>query len=74
MELNIKDLRKQHNLTQEQLAEKAGVSRLTIINLETGKVDNVSGKTLKSLSDALGCTIDDLPIVSRNFWLEIKLF
>ncbi|MCI6754222.1 helix-turn-helix transcriptional regulator [Galactobacillus timonensis] len=60
MELNIKDLRKQHNLTQEQLAEKAGVSRLTIINLETGKVDNVSGKTLKSLSDALGCTIDDL--------------
>jgi len=60
MELNIKDLRKQHNLTQEQLAEKAGLSRLTIINLETGKVDNVSGKTLKSLSDALGCTIDDL--------------
>lgn len=60
MELNIRDLRKQHNLTQEQLAEKAGLSRLTIINLETGKVDNVSGKTLKSLSDALGCTIDDL--------------
>lgn len=30
-------LRKRHDLTQEQLAEKLGMSRITIQNLEAGK-------------------------------------
>jgi transcriptional regulator with XRE-family HTH domain len=33
----VKMLRDRENLTQEQLAEKLGLSRLTIQNLESGK-------------------------------------
>lgn len=33
----IKDLRKKNNMTQEELATSCGVSRQTIISLESGK-------------------------------------
>lgn len=33
----IKDLRKQSNMTQEELAKACGVSRQTIISLENGR-------------------------------------
>ena len=33
----IKDLRKQNNMTQEELAKACGVSRQTIISLENGR-------------------------------------
>jgi len=33
----IKELRARHNLTQEQLAQKVGVRRETIVFLEQGK-------------------------------------
>lgn len=35
----IKELRKTHELTQEELAALVGVSRQTIISLEKGKFD-----------------------------------
>ncbi len=34
---NVRQLRKQHNLRQEDLAEKAGVTRQTIIAIENCK-------------------------------------
>lgn len=34
---NIKDLRQENNLTQEELANKVGVRRETIVFLEQGK-------------------------------------
>ncbi len=37
MKNNIKVLRTQHQLTQQQLAEKVGVRRETIVFLEMGK-------------------------------------
>ncbi len=37
MKNNIKVLRSQHQLTQQQLAEKVGVRRETIVFLEMGK-------------------------------------
>ncbi|MCM2674915.1 helix-turn-helix transcriptional regulator [Alkalicoccobacillus plakortidis] len=37
MENSIKELRKQHHLSQEALAQKLGVSRQTIISIEKGK-------------------------------------
>lgn len=37
MENKVKDLRDQFDLTQQDLAEKVGVSRQTIISLENGK-------------------------------------
>ena len=37
MQNKIKELRAKHNLTQQQLAEKVGVRRETIVFLEMGK-------------------------------------
>ncbi|MDN4492246.1 helix-turn-helix transcriptional regulator [Ureibacillus aquaedulcis] len=37
MQNRIKDLRQQHDLTQDELAEKLEVSRQTIISLEKGR-------------------------------------
>lgn len=37
MKTRIKELRAKHNLTQEELAEKVGVRRETILYLEQGK-------------------------------------
>ena len=51
-----RDLR---SLTQVALAEKAGVSRVTIAEIETGRKKG-SIATLRALADALGVTLDDL--------------
>ncbi|MCK9351192.1 MAG: helix-turn-helix transcriptional regulator [Candidatus Paceibacterota bacterium] len=37
MKTNISELRKKFGITQEELAEKAGVTRQTIISLEAGR-------------------------------------
>ncbi len=42
----IKLLRKDKNLTQEELATKCGVSRVTLGKLERGEFGNVSVRTL----------------------------
>lgn len=34
---NVKIIRLKHNITQDELALKSGVSRLTVVNLERGK-------------------------------------
>jgi DNA-binding XRE family transcriptional regulator len=45
-------------LTQAQLAEKAGVQRTTIVNLEKGS--EAFPTTVRKLADALGCAPRDL--------------
>jgi len=37
MDNKIQDLRKQHKMTQEELADLCGVTRQTIISLENGR-------------------------------------
>ncbi len=37
METKIKELRKQHKLSQEELADAVGTTRQTITSIETGK-------------------------------------
>lgn len=37
MKTSIQELRKQHKITQEELAAAVGVSRQTIISIENGK-------------------------------------
>ena len=60
MGYKIKKLREEARLTQEQLAEKAGVSRVTIALLES-KDDHVSTtRTLVKIAGALGTTVDAL--------------
>lgn len=49
---DIRDARKDQDLTQEELAERAGVSRPTIARVETG--GNISTGTLEKVAKALG--------------------
>lgn len=56
---NLINLRKLHNMTQEELAEKINVSRQSIAKWESG--DTVPDlEKCKSLSDIFGVSLDDL--------------
>ena len=52
MAAKIKALRERRGLTQEQLAEKAGVGRSHLARLETGKQDPTLS-TLEKIASAL---------------------
>lgn len=57
--LRVRQERKSHGWTLDQLAQAAGVSRRLIINVEQGTT-NPSVGTLLRLSDALGCGLPAL--------------
>ena len=54
---NIKELRKFRNLTQQQLADEAGVRLATISDIESGKA-NFQFNTLVRIATALNCYLD----------------
>ena len=60
MGINIKERREELKMTQEELANKSGVSRQTISSLETGKYDNVLVSTLAAIAAALDTTVDKI--------------
>ena len=49
----LKKYRIKAGLTQEQLAEKSGISRVTIANIERGGLAFVKSSTVIKLADAL---------------------
>ena len=55
----MKELREKHHLTQEQLAQKVGVRRETILFLEKGKY-NPSLKLAYDIAKVLDSTIEDV--------------
>ncbi len=56
---NLTDLRKYNNYSQEELAEKIGVSRQTLSKYETGEsLPDI--KICKLLADAFEVSVDDL--------------
>jgi transcriptional regulator with XRE-family HTH domain len=55
----LKDVRQRKALTQQQLADRAGVNRVTIARIETGK-DEPFPTTLRKVADALGVEPEDL--------------
>jgi transcriptional regulator with XRE-family HTH domain len=57
---NIKKLRKKHKLSQEDLAQKAGITYSTLIKIESGANNNPTVKTIKQIASALNVTIDSL--------------
>lgn len=56
----IRDARKEIKLTQAQLAEKIGVSRVCIMTIENSDDPNMTVKTAKALSRVLGKSLDYL--------------
>ena len=57
----IKTLRKEKNLSQEELAKKSGISRATLSKLENGNLTKISIATLDRVLGVLGFTIDVKP-------------
>lgn len=56
---NLQELRKIHNLSQEELADMIGVSRQTLSKYETGEsLPDI--EKCKLLADVFGVSIDDL--------------
>jgi transcriptional regulator with XRE-family HTH domain len=55
----IRDWRKRNNLTQEQLASRAGVSQ-TMISKYENKEEIPSLRNLKKIATVFNCPIDDL--------------
>lgn len=57
--VRLREWRERRFLTQQQLAEAAGVAPATIVRIEQGQVTPNFG-TLRKLAQALGCSLDDL--------------
>ncbi len=59
MENKLRELRARHRLTQDDLATKAGVTRQTIIAIESGKYLPSLGLAF-SLARVFKCKIEDI--------------
>ncbi len=62
MEVNVwrlKELRKLRALSQEELAESAGIGRATLSRIERGET-GAHGRTLRKLAGALGVGVEEL--------------
>ncbi|RXI35624.1 hypothetical protein CP986_05875 [Arcobacter aquimarinus] len=63
----IKVLREEKELTQEELANICGISRVTLGKVEKGELGNSSVKTLDLILDSLGFEIEFK--IKQNFGL-----
>ncbi|MCF6173970.1 MAG: helix-turn-helix domain-containing protein [Campylobacteraceae bacterium] len=54
----IKNLRKEKNITQKELANISNISRATLSKLENGRISEVSIVTLNTILNHLGYTLD----------------
>lgn len=59
MKTRIKELRAKHNLTQEQLADRVGVRRETIVFIESGKY-NPSLKLGFQIAKELSSSVEEV--------------
>lgn len=62
----IKKLRLEKDMTQEELAVKAGIPYATLIKIEGGAVKNPTINTLQKLAQALEVSVDELLIKISN--------
>lgn len=60
MKTNIKELREKMGLSQAELAEKAGVARTIINQLESGNRAVIRSDTMQKIASALGKPIGDI--------------
>ena len=59
MKLDIRRIRKEKGISQEELAEKSGVSRPTISNLENNPDAITTTDTLQQIAVALDVKVSD---------------
>jgi len=57
---NLAKIRKEKGLTQEALAQKAGISFHTLVKIEGGKIKNPRIDTVMKLAKALNVSVDKL--------------
>ena len=60
MGFKIKEHRQKIGMSQEELAEKSGVSRAIISGLESGRVTVTSTKTIEKIAKALDKEVSDI--------------
>lgn len=60
MGFKLKEVREEKRMTQEELAEKSGVSRQTIISIENDKTTDVKVSTLQKLASAMDTTVQEI--------------
>ena len=56
----LKELRKEHNWTQQELAQKANLSFNAVTKIEQGAAKHPTLKTLLKLAEAFGVSLDKL--------------
>ena len=57
---NVRNLRQLRNFSGAAFANKVGISRQYLQQLETGKFSNPSINVVSRMADVLGVTVDDL--------------
>lgn len=58
--MTLKELRKSRNLTQETVAERAGMRPGRVSLIESGTLTNPELNTIKRLAHALDCTVGEV--------------
>ena len=61
----LKELRKENNFKQTDLAEKIGVTRQVVSNYELGTVKPSLDKA-KKLADIFGCSLEDIFFANKG--------
>lgn len=64
---NLRKLRNERHITQQDLANVSGVSKETISKIESGK-QNATSTSLVKLAKGLGCTVDQLVMGIEDGW------
>lgn len=70
MRNNIKVIRQAKRLSQQSLADRAGLSRLTIVNAEAG-TSEPKIETGNKIAQALGVNFEDL-FFNQNVHLDVQ--
>ncbi len=66
MEYNLRKIRELRGLTQNELAKKSGISRVTISRIESGTQEDLMVGNLNRIAQALNCQVSEL-ICTKNF-------
>ena len=69
MKTKVKELRAEHGMTQQQLADMVGVSSRTIISIEKGRY-NPSIMLAYRMAKVFGVSVEELCCLEENLEME----